>query len=366
MDKEKAWIICMSESGAETVFDLMELFTERGEIARGWVNGLLSGRRERNGQTLREWKRGPSGWARTGAEQAYVLIFVGDISFAVRSIAASIRSLEDPAVLSIDDREEFVIPLLPGAMGIGYDLAPVLAAGLGAECAMASGCAVWKYFPLQLFASRNRLRVSEMERVKEIYSAMARGHVITIRSEFPWEGIVPEGILMEKTGSVPREKTAGEDPQVGIGITIHQGDLLPGGWLPLYPPVLSLGVECRRGKDPDELEEFLLKVLRDHDLSLLAVERICSIRDRQDEQAILAFAGKYHLKAAFYTPEQLMEVPGEFEESLFERSLVGADQICERSAAAGSGNGTVIVRKSSGRGMAAAVAIRDWSAVFPG
>lgn len=68
----------------------------------------------------------------------------------------------------------------------------------------------------------------------------------------------------------------------------------------------------------------------------------------------MAFCEKYSLPLRVYSPDQLMEVKGEFASSEFVMKTTGADNVCERSAAAGKGR--ILAGKSGAEGVTAALA----------
>ena len=62
------------------------------------------------------------------------IVYVGSVGIAVRSIAPFLKSkLVDPAIISVDERGNFIIPLVAGHIGGSNELARVLASHIGGQ-----------------------------------------------------------------------------------------------------------------------------------------------------------------------------------------------------------------------------------------
>lgn len=74
-----------------------------------------------------------SEWTKAAFNQYDALVFVGAAAIAVRSIAPCVRDkLTDPAVLVVDEKGQYVVPILSGHVGEANGLARQLAADLQA------------------------------------------------------------------------------------------------------------------------------------------------------------------------------------------------------------------------------------------
>ena len=111
------------------------------------------------------------------------LIFVGAAGIAVRSIAPHVRSKKtDPAVLCLDERGTWVIPLLSGHIGGAHALARTLAEALGAQCAITTATDVNGAFAVDLWAKTQGLKVLQPERIRHVSGRILRGVCITLCS----------------------------------------------------------------------------------------------------------------------------------------------------------------------------------------
>ena len=95
-----------------------------------------------------------------------------------------------------------------------------------------------------------------------------------------------------------------------------------------------------------------------------ALEKIASIELKKDEAGILALAKAWEVPFETYTAEELQMAKGSFLSSEFVGNVTGVDNVCERSAVLGSGQGSLIRKKMAADGVTAALAVREWRIHF--
>ena len=129
------------------------------------------------------------------------LIFVGAAGIAVREIAPYVRDKRtDPAVLGLDERANFVIPLLSGHIGGANALARRLAAALGATAVVTTATDVNGKFSVDTWAEHG-CAISDMGGAKQI-SAEILEHSVPVCSDFPIQGPLPDGLVLGESGEL--------------------------------------------------------------------------------------------------------------------------------------------------------------------
>ena len=277
------------------------------------------------------------------------LIFICAAGIAVREIAPYVLDkTKDPAVLVIDDRGNYVIPLLSGHIGGANALAKRVAALIGATPVITTATDGNGKFSCDAWATEHGCAISSMQLAKEVSAAILTRDV-PIVSEYPLPEPLPESLFKSETG----------DLGVYIGVkTETPFDKT----LRLIPKIVTLGVGCRKDAPEETISETIKTVLEDNEIDVRAVVRIASIDVKKDEAGLLACAKKLGIPIVFYTAEELNTVPGEFEESAFVKQTVGVGNVCERAAV--SAGGKLLVRKTALNGVTVAVGIKEWSVVF--
>lgn len=269
------------------------------------------------------------------------LIFVGAAGIAVRSVAPHVRSKKtDPAVLCLDERGNWVIPLLSGHIGGANALARTLAEALGAQCVITTATDVNHRFSVDTWATENGYALSSMAAAKAVSAAILEGDV-------PFLSGLPV-VTDPAPGLVP-----GDSGSVGVYL----------GWekkepfhttLRLIPRVLHLGLGCRRGTPEEAIREAVEGTLEKAGIDPAAIRCAASIDLKKDEGGLLAFCEHRGIPVRFYTAEELKALPGDFTPSEFVAKVTGVDNVCERAALMGAEK--LILHKTAVNGVTVALA----------
>ena len=301
-------------------------------------------------------------WAGRHFETDDAIIFVGACGIAVRSIAPYVASKKsDPAVLVIDECGKFVISLLSGHLGGANELTLEVAELLGAVPVVTTATDLHHRFAVDVFAKKNCCGIQNMKAAKEVSAALLAGEPVGFYSEFPWEGDLPDGLMLCGKDGIPSvtgqmDESAGEVPETGIAVTLHRGCLPFSNTVHVVPPVAVLGMGCRKGKDAASIQSAAIECLQEADLYKEALHSIASIDLKKEEPGLLSLAESWHLLFETFTEEELKTVKGEFTPSKFVKKITGVDNVCERSAVLASGQGTLIRKKTGRDGVTTALA----------
>lgn len=267
------------------------------------------------------------------------LIFVCACGIAVRMTAPHIRSKQtDPAVIVVDDRGSFVIPILSGHLGGANAIAVRIAERIGAQAVVTTATDIGGSFSPDSFARANGLIIDDMDAAKAVAAAVLEGEPIGLVSEYECANI-PDGL------------TVGEEARIGVYIGADRQKAPFPVTLRLIPKNIVLGIGCKRGTSAEAIVRAVLE-------SGIDIERVCAVSTidiKSDEPGLLEFCAGRGLELFTYTADELMSVSGDFGGSEFVRSVTGADNVCERSAVLCSG-GRLVREKYAAHGVTAAAA----------
>lgn len=282
---------------------------------------------------------------------ADALVFVGACGIAVRAVAPHLRDKRtDPAVVVVDELEKFVISLLSGHIGGANDLAERLAAALESVPVVTTATDVNGRFAVDAWAVKRGLHIGSKEAAKAVSAAVLEGSV-PLCTDFPIAGDLPAGVEMGEMGDV--------------GICISWKNQSPfRKTLLLTPPVLHLGIGCRRGINEEAIASLVERVLEEAGALPEAVKMVASIDLKQDEPGLLEFCRQRKWPVSFYSAKELLDVEGEFTPSKFVQETTGVDNVCERAALLGAER--LLVKKIAKDGVTAALAVESWEVCFDG
>ena len=336
------------------MMDLALIFFTRqgGETAKVLAQGLRA-----KGETctlfaperLAEGEVNPSGslgeWTASEFARRDGLIFVSACGIAVRAIAPYVKDkLTDPAVVSVDEKGTFAVPLLSGHVGGANDLARTVAELTGGTPVISTATDVNQRFAVDSWAVKQGMVFERRDLAKEISAALLEGKEVGVASDYLAEGELPEGVTPDvyDLGFYVTTRTDGEVP---FARTLY-----------LWPRILHLGIGCRKDIPMDKVISAVDQVLAEHHLARWAVKDVSSIDLKKNEAALHILSELNGWPLTFYTAEELAETEGEFTPSDFVAGVTGVDNVCERAAVRKSGGGTLVVHKTALDGVTVAVA----------
>lgn len=318
----------------------------------------------------------------------HALVFIGACGIAVRCIAPFVRDkLADSPVLVLDEKGQFVIPVLSGHVGRANCLAKEFAEALGVTAVVTTATDVNGKFAVDSFAGEWGFSIQNRHGIEEISSHILGGERVTFAvedmdaeqcREFLQKRI---GAGTKSTGEIKstgKTENAGETESVCPELVPVSAVDAAGNGIPhimismepteavlwLKPRVYILGIGCKKGKDFMALRDFVEQELKKLEIPKEEVWQIVSADRKREEEGLLELADAWHIPFCTYGEEELARLKGDFSGSAFVEQTVGVDNVCERAAwACCGGKGEFVLRKTAKDGMTLAIVRRDWRTV---
>lgn len=309
-------------------------------------------------QTVRFVTQNIGEWAKEQFEERNALLFIGACGIAVRAIAPHITDkLHDSPVLVMDEKGEYVIPILSGHVGGANELAVSLAEKIGAKPVITTATDIHNQFAIDLFAKKNGLTIVNKDGIAKVSSKVLSGKRITMSIE--------QGHF-EKNVKLPREIELVEYPPLQkVDVVISSENKEFDTMLLLGPKEYAVGIGCKKGKETEKIEDFIISHLQRVGIIPIQVFGMASIDVKRAEPGLLAWSRKEKIPFITYTAEELWSVKGEFHKSEFVKEQVGVDNVCERAAMKMcEPGGKLIYEKHAEDGMTIAIAGREWRVHF--
>ncbi len=273
-----------------------------------------------------------------------VFLFLGELEQIAGAYVPFLKEKgEGPAAVVMDEEGRFLIPFAKGRIQGLNGWCQQLAGLVDATPVILSRGEKARRFEVDAFARKNGLYIQDLFRIQTVAEALAAGHTVGVYSDYPVEGVMPEGMV--GVGAVMADPQAGEGrpPECGISITDDWEAPHFEKECRMFPMNVVIGVSCEAGSDVLGLRQLVVETLAGNHLSK---ERVCAIYSGAPlakEPAVTELAEWLDVPFFTYDPEQLPE-----------KSEDGA-RLCERCARLGSGNGTCLVQGQGGADMMVSV-----------
>lgn len=293
-------------------------------------------------------------WTKRCFPVCEALLFIGAVGIAVRAVAPYVKSkTADPAVVVMDEAGKFAIPLLSGHIGGANKLAVQLAKLVGATPMVTTATDLRGVFAIDVWAAENNIFIRNTTQIKMVSGKLLAGKTVKVYSDFESSGALPAGLCRTDT----------EKETADVVLSVQKPPLQPTS-LWLVPPVLVLGIGCRRGIAGHCIDTAFRVFCDSNGIDPMAVSLVCSIDLKQNETGLRHFCDMWKLPFHTFTAQELVKVAGTFSASDFVKKTTGVSNVCERSAVLGSAGGKLLVGKTVQNGITLALAQRHWKIQF--
>jgi len=244
----------------------------------------------------------------------------------------------EPPIVALSEDGQFAVPLIGGHRGANR-LAERLAEASGGSAAVTT--AGDRTFGLALDDPPQGWTVANPAAVKGLMAGALAGEDVRLDVE-----------AGEASWITNSELPLSSDADRVVIVTDRIQSDAAATTVVFHPPVLTLGVGCERGTDPEEVIGLARQTLADAGLAADAVACVVSVDVKADERAVHALASHLDVPVRFFGPDRLeQETPRLANPSDVVFREVGCHGVAEGAAlaAAGTGGELVVDKRKSAR-----------------
>ncbi|GAA5335306.1 MULTISPECIES: cobalt-precorrin 5A hydrolase [Thermus] len=232
-------------------------------------------------------------------------VFVMAAGIVLRAIAPRILDKRvDPAVLVVDLKGRYFVPLLAGHLGGANPLARYLAEALGGEAVLTTGTDSLALPAPDLLAKALSAKVPDWKPLKDVSALLVDGRPV---------GFYADCVDLSPLARYPSLRLLPSPHPEGVEgmvlFTVKKPFPLPVPALFAHPPALVLGLGCNRGTPLEEIRGEVFRFLEEGGFAQEALARIATATLKRDEAGLLAFAEEMGLPLRFHPPEVLNAQP---------------------------------------------------------
>lgn len=285
-----------------------------------------------------------------------ILIFVGAIGIAVRTIAPFVQSkMSDPAVLCVDEKARFCVPILSAHVGGANEICRLISDSFGSTAVITSATDVNGVPALDEWASQNDFAIQNPKEIKTLAKKLILGEKIGIFVQNPLlERDEVKNLLLDSHFFYEENPNKANlvllDSKIQNQIFSQNAKNAP---LVFVKKSVCVGLGAKRGISELAVETAINDALLMKNLRKESIFCFCSIDKKKDEKAFISVAKKYGVPFLTYSAKELEKVKGNFSESEFVNKTVGVGCVCERAAAkaANGGSEKIVLKKNAKNGV---------------
>ena len=274
------------------------------------------------------------------------IICIFSLGAVIRLISNLLKDKKtDPAVIVIDDKANFVISTLSGHLGGANSLTKSIADILNSTPVITTAADVNETIAVDLLGSEFKWRIENFENVTKISAFMVNEEKIGVYQDTGetkwWNKELPKNVSIVKD----IDELRSDDFKAGLIISdkIITDPLLVNKSVIYRPKSLVVGLGFHWDTTQKEIEDGILKVLKENGLSFHSIRNLSTINRGKSPASLGSFSDKHGIPLEFYDKEKLdkIMVPNP---SDVVKKYEGTSSVSEASSILSSG-GELIVTK---------------------
>lgn len=276
------------------------------------------------------------------------LIFIMATGIVVRVIAPHIRDKRhDPAVVVLGDDGHHVISLLSGHLGGANALAIQISRTIGAEAVITTATDLAQRPAPDVLAKQLDFALEPFAQLKTVNAVIANDGVVKyfLDDTLPGQAAIRTaaaelGICWESLAQLAQPMDA----------AVILSDKLWNAPVPhiyIRPPVLAVGVGCRRGTTAQEIRQAIEQVLTENGRSLCSIAVLGSSVVKSDEAGLLETGTALQVPLRFFNNDELQDTIDQqgLGISSFVKQEIGVGNVCEAAALLAGQSDKLLVHK---------------------
>jgi cobalt-precorrin 5A hydrolase len=287
------------------------------------------------------------------------LVFVMPTAAVLRLLMPFIEVKDKgPAILVIDQKGKFVIPLLPGRLGEGNDIAKSLALFLGAKAVITTASDLNQVVSFKQVAADNSLDIIHPEALSRINARLLQGVTVELHTDHE---ILPESPLWDQS-SIRAIQYDPEDFRLllrgyqkcineqtaAVFITsrtmpTREDGAYPSNILILSPRDIVIGVTCQSRVNEEYLYDAMVTTLDRQNLTESAVCILAASPLMAKEPAVLSLAKRLDAPLTIVDSEEIRRVAYRFKQVPFEKHPSHSENISAPCAYLASQKGRMLL-----------------------
>jgi cobalt-precorrin 5A hydrolase len=238
-------------------------------------------------------------WTAERFKDTDVLIYICPSVQAVKHISGSISDqMSDPAVLVIDEKGEYCVPLLSGRRGEANDIGEMFARRADIKYINPLLDDPGSRFDIEEYALKTDMVISNSDYAKEITAAIESGHEVGFYTNYPVLGSIPDKLIWSS------------EAPLGIYVSPSYHTAYFDHTLWLIPRCLDIGVICGQEENYKTVRKAIMNALQSMSLYPEAVAKIATVKGCEASPALQGIALERDAPILSYDESELKKITG--------------------------------------------------------